>query len=182
MPKLPRALLERRLKNEEEELRSKGYSFRSRSVWAEANIPTVLGQETVPVAYAFDVRLKAKGLVRPNPNDDPSVLEEHEAQLSILESYPYVTDKSRLGAPFRLLWTSPIFHPNIAQGTSAGGPGIVCWDLLKGLIWTNLDTLFGIVKGLELLIEHPNTKSPLRFEQCIDAAKWFDAHPDYLRK
>lgn len=180
MPKLPRALLERRLKNEEEELRSKGYSFHSNALWADVNIPTVLGRETVPVAYRYDVSLKAKGLVKHSKNDDPSIIEDHQVQIFILDSYPYPNPDRRLGAPFRMLWVSPIFHPNIAQGTSADGPGIVCWDLLKTA--TKLDTLLGILLGLESLIGHPNTKSPLRFEQCVDAAKWFDVHPEYLHR
>jgi hypothetical protein len=173
MPKLPQTLLERRLDNEEEEVSSKGYSFKSTPVWADVGIPSVAGQENVPVARRYDVRLTAKGYSRQDKHTDPAPSSEHQAQVFILRAYPYPTDKSRLGAPFRVIWVSSIFHPNIAQGTSAGGSGIVCWDLLK--TWAKLDTLYGIVKGLELLIEHPNTKSPLNLPDCIAAAKWFES-------
>lgn len=174
MPRLPQALLERRLRNEEEELRGKGYSFESTPIWNDVSIASVIGQETVPVARRYDVRLKASGLTRQGIADDPTKISEHQAQVFILISYPYPTDKSQLGAPFRVVWLSSIFHPNIAKGVSTGGTGIVCWQLLKD--WTNLDTLFGIVKGLELLIEHPNPKSALNLEECKAAAKWYDSH------
>jgi len=174
MPSLPRPILEKRLDNEEKELAEKGYRFKREDVWAEREIATVAGKDKVKVARRYEISLKAKGFVRGEKGSPPTEFWDHEAWMYILQSYPFplASGENRLGAPFRLTWLTPIFHPNISSGIKAGGEGIVCWDLFKQ--WKTLDNLYVIVKGSQLLIEHPYTLSPLRFESCRDAAFWFD--------
>ncbi len=175
MPKLPKNILERRLDNEEKDLKSRGYSFQAEGVWKDMIIGSIAGTETLPVARKYEVEVFAKGFVRVPKEAEPKELPKHKTRLYILEAYPYPTDKSDVGAPVRIVWLTSIFHPNISPGMEAKGKGIVCWGIMKE--WTNLDTLYGIVKGLELLIEHPNVKSPLNIPECLDAAKWFANRP-----
>lgn len=172
MPKLPRPVLEKRLDNEESELAAKGYKFTGEDLWKEQEVATVAGRDRVSVARRYEVSLRAKGFMRREKNVPPTEFWDHEAWIYVLDSYPFPSDRSKLGAPFRITWLTPIFHPNISPGIKAGDEGIVCWELLKQ--WKKLDTLYGIVKGTQLLVEHPYTLSPLRFEICRDAALWFD--------
>lgn len=178
MPELPRPILERRLANEEAELSAKGYKFTAKDMWRDERITAVRGPENLAVAKRYEVLLKARGFAREDKNARPTELWDHEAWVYILRSYPFPSDRSPLGAPFRIVWLTPIFHPNIARGIRVGGEGIVCWGLLKQ--WSKLDTLYGIVKGSELLVEHPYTLDPLRFESCRDAALWFDRNKEAL--
>ncbi len=165
--------------NEEKDLKEKGYSFKAEGVWSDVVITSIGGTESLPVARKYEVELKASGLGRKARTAEPTQLRNHRAIVYVLDSYPYPTDKSKVGAPVRIVWLTPIFHPNISPGLEAKGQGVVCWGIMKE--WTNLDTLFGIVKGLELLIEHPNTKSPLKIDECQDAAKWFDQNKKALQ-
>lgn len=172
MPELPQPILERRLNNEEAELAAKGYKFTKEDLWKEQQVTTVAGGERLSVAKRYEISLRARGFLRREKNAPPAEFWDHQAWLYVLRSYPFPSDRSRLGAPFRIVWLTPIFHPNISPGIKGGGEGIVCWELLKQ--WSKLDTLYGIVKGSQLLVEHPYTMSPLRFDICKDAALWFD--------
>lgn len=182
MPKLPRYKLEERLNNEEEILKGKGTYFSRADIWKELEITSytrVIQTERLFVAREYTVDLKAKGFVRSSLEPTPRNLWDHKADIYILDSYPYPTDRSEVGAPVRILWLTPIFHPNIRNGLEAGGDGAICWLLMTE--WTNLDTLYGIVRGLELLIESPNTASPLRDSESLAAAKWFKEQMPVLK-
>lgn len=175
MPKLPRELFERRLANEEAELRAQDIEVKREEVWRELELETVAGREKVPVARKYTLTFPAKGYWWKLPDEPPQPLSEHKVAIYVLETYPYVSD-GRFGAPIRIEWLSPIFHPNIARGVEAGGNGVVCYRILNE--WSRLDTLSSVVRGLRLLIENPDLRDPLRYEENRLARDWFGQHMD----
>jgi hypothetical protein len=181
LPKFPSEVLKKRLDNEEKELAAKGYQLSKEDVWKEIE---VVGErpESIPAARKYSLLIKARGFWRPRPGAPPKPIWEHKVLLYVLDSYPFISKGT--GVPLRAIWLTPIFHPNIANGVEAKGTGFVCWPVLKDK-WTHLDTLYGIVRGLQILIENPNLGDseedrPLRFDECQAAYRWFRENPQAL--
>lgn len=172
---MPIQLLLRRLRNEEEELRKAGYDFDVEDFISGergklVKVNTIYGEEYVEAIRKYTIVLRAKGYEK-TPNGDIIRRDEHKVAIYILRHYPFPSS-SKLGAPIRFEWITPIFHPNISQGTSAGGKGIVCWHILQD--WLPTLNLLTIVKGLEQLVEKPNLADILLFPETREAAKWFE--------
>lgn len=73
-------------------------------------------------------------------------------------------------------WLTPIYHPNI-EPPSPIGEGHICIEMLKEKSLTNLTEF---AKGLAVLVENPNVKSPLPHKVCQDA-KQFISHTESLK-
>jgi hypothetical protein len=181
LPKFPPEVLRKRLDNEEQELAAKGYEFSKEDVWKETE---VVGErpEKIPVARKYSLSIKARGFWKPKSNAPPKPIWDHKVLLYVLDTYPFISKST--GVPLRAIWLTPLFHPNIANGVEAKGTGFVCWPVLKDK-WTHLDTLYGIVRGLQILVENPNLGDteedrPLRFDECQAAYKWFRENPRVL--
>jgi hypothetical protein len=181
LAKFPPDVLRKRLDNEEKELADKSYQFSKEEVWKEIE---VLGErpEKLPVAKKYSLSIKARGFWRLNPSAPPKPIWDHKFLLYVLDSYPFISKST--GVPLRATWLTPLFHPNIANGVEARGTGFVCWPVLKDK-WTHLDTLYGIVRGLQILVENPNIGDreedrPLRFDECQAAYRWFRENPSVL--
>ncbi|MEM2173130.1 MAG: hypothetical protein QXS66_07830 [Thermoproteota archaeon] len=140
------------------------------------NVYTVYGWEEVEVVRTYEVEFEAPCYYRPREGADPLPLTTGVVRIYVLRWYPYYDDSRRLGAPVRLVWLSPIFHPNIAPGERFGGNGVVCWNLLKASM-TKM-SLIGIIEGLRVLISNPYPDDPISIPKiCKDAAEYFKKHP-----
>ena len=184
MSYLPLKLLLRRLKHEEEDLKKNNIWFARYDFYDESKgkefeyvyVPTIYEYEKVPVVVKYTVRIEAQGYWKTGTIRKKIIeWKNHTFEIYILRNYPYpdISGKYRLGAPIRLRWLSPIFHPNIAPGPGYGGDGVVCWDILKK--WIRIFNLISIIKGIKFLIENPNPDDPLRYPICKEAAMWFRA-------
>jgi hypothetical protein len=180
---LPINLLLRRLQNEEEELSrldsvirfSKADHYKGER-GEEIDVFTAYGWNRVEVVRSYDIEFKAQGFYMPNNSTRPLPLNSHVVKVFILRWYPYYDDSRRLGAPVRLSWVTPIFHPNIAPGIKFGGNGVVCWNLLKKSI-TKI-SLSAIVNGLIVLVSNPYPDDPISVPKiCKEAALYFKEHP-----
>jgi hypothetical protein len=180
---LPMNLLFKRLENEENELHASSYVRRvfktdhySGEKGKKMHIYTVYGWEEVEVIRVYDVEFEASCYYRPREGIDPLPLTTGVVRIYVLRWYPYYDDSRRLGAPVRLVWLSPIFHPNIAPGEKFGGNGVVCWNLLKASM-TKM-SLIGIIDGLRILISNPYPDDPISIPKiCKDAAEYFKKRP-----
>jgi len=180
---LPMKLLLKRLENEENDLRTSNeiirfsktdYYFGEKG--KEISVYTVYGWEDVETVRTYDIEFKAQCYYRPKKGMDPLPLNSGAVRIYVLRWYPYYDDSRRLGAPVRLVWLTPIFHPNIAPGEKFGGNGVVCWNLLKKSI-TKI-SLIAIINGLRILISNPYPDDPISFpEICKEAAEYFKKHP-----
>ncbi len=175
---LPFKRLLRVLENEEEELNEQGYKFSKVDFFDDKNeftyleVPTVYGLETVPVVRKYRIlNLKALGYWFDHAQRLVQYW-DHKVDIYILRSYPLPDDRLRFRAPVRIVWLTPIFHPNIAPGSEYGGTGVVCWGMLKK--WTQRNTLLSLLEGLKLLVENPDPTDPIYNPSiCLEAAKYF---------
>lgn len=87
----------------------------------------------------------------------------HDLKIAITRHYPYQTPIVR--------WQSPIFHPNIM---SPDDGGFVCTKLVKK--WSFSSDLYMFLKGLELLLAHPNPDDPYENNSCTMAAEYFNTN------
>jgi len=176
---LPLKRLLQRLNNEEEECRREGYEFTRINLLKEnkpqkITVPTVYGSEKVSAIRRYTFNFRALGYWK----QGSSITQywDHMVDIYILRHYPYSDPDKRLGAPIRLVWLTPIFHPNIAPGVQYGGTGVVCWALLRKTLKTI--NLLSIVKGLEYLVQNPEPNDPLVHPPiCLEAARYFKEHP-----
>jgi hypothetical protein len=178
------AKLIERLKNEEDQVRKAGYGIVHRQEFFNAEkgveyrmvkVPTVYGIEQVPAVIKYRYKLHAQGYVK-NERGQVEQLWEHMFDLYVLRSYPFPLATSRLGAPIRIVWITPIFHPNIAPGVDYGGSGVVCWRAF--IKWTAMINMLNIVEGVKQLIENPEPNDPIRNPPiCLEAAEYFKKRP-----
>lgn len=95
-------------------------------------------------------------------------LNSHRILIKINKSFPYPG-----GLDFS--WYSNIFHPNIhpveLPKSEQHGTGYICLNVLKK--WSRLSDLETTVKALEKLVENPNPDDPLKYDICLEAAKFF---------
>jgi len=168
------SLLLKRLKNEEAELvKTKGEVFESEDFYQGENgkkikLLTISGEEEIEVVRKYRTRIYASGYEK--VDGEIKRREWHIVDIYILRHYP-LPSPTKLGAPVRFQWVTPIFHPNISNGIEAGGFGVVCWNILKE--WIPNFTLLHIVEGLERLVESPNPDDALMYPECKEAAVWF---------
>ena len=167
-------ILLKRLANEEKELRRLGYTFTVEDLHEgergkKLKISTVVGEEEVEVVKRYRIKIRARGYEKRNGRIIPR--NEHETYIYVLRSYPLPVSSSKLGAPLRFTWITPIFHPNISNGIEAGGKGIVCWYILQE--WLTIINLLSVVKGLERLVENPNPDDALNLPETREAAIWY---------
>jgi hypothetical protein len=188
------------LDREEKELNKRGVSFHREDVWRCADVPDPIVARTesdlkvwspLPhryrrmsriefVARKYEIEIDAAGYQRESMGNSPEPRRSHAVGLFILRNYPSrvygnVYEVGRV-LSFILEWLTPIFHPNIDTGSSAGGTGIVyapgnALDLYFG----RQVTLVGIIDGLKSLVENPYMLNYLLLPECRDAWKWFDA-------
>jgi ubiquitin-protein ligase len=171
---LPLEFVFKRLENEEKEIGDIviRYSKEDFTNGKKIGIATVLGYEIIAPVRVYNVEFKAEGLMLPYKSTTPIPFSNHAASIYILRNYPFPDDSSKLGAPVRIEWISPIFHPNIAPGRKYGGTGVVCWQALKK--WMKTFNLRGLILGLRILVENPNPDDPLKFPPvCLQAAEYF---------
>lgn len=176
-------MLLNRLRNEEKELeksnskileKQKFYDISKKREFKEIEVPTVYGIEKVPAVVKYRIEVEAQGFVL-DANARIVPLNQHVFDLYVLRSYPFPMER-RLGAPIRIEWITPIFHPNIAPGRSYGGTGVVCWRALAQ--WTTQLNLSNIVEGVKLLIENPDVNDPIHNPPiCLRAAEYFKLNP-----
>jgi len=176
---LPLEFVLRRLDNEEKEMAELVVRYHReelRSKPKDVVVATSIGYETIRPIRRYDVEFKAPGFMLPLKSSVPIPLMDHAVRIFILPNYPFPDDSSRLGAPIRFEWVTPIFHPNISPGPRYGGTGVVCWDILKK--WVKMFNLKTIVEGLKLLVSNPNPEDPLRLPPiCTQAAEYFKKNP-----
>ncbi|MEM4004042.1 MAG: ubiquitin-conjugating enzyme E2 [Desulfurococcaceae archaeon] len=141
----------------------------------EVEVPTVYGLEKVPAVVMYLFEIEALGYVLDASSNKVVPLSRHIFELYILRSYPFPMDR-RLGAPLRIVWVTPIFHPNIAPGVEYEGTGVVCWRAFSK--WISTMNLKSILEGVKLLVENPNPDDPLRNPPiCLEAARYFKENP-----
>ena len=82
----------------------------------------------------YILRFSGRGIWKRNPQDEPSVRDEHEVHIRLGASYPRMMPE--------LAWKSPIFHPNISASgvVCLGGYGTywvpsLALDELCGMLW-----------------------------------------------
>lgn len=148
MPSMPRALLVARLRNEVEAART-------------ATRHIVLLED--PDFAAFPVTLSVTLRGAPGPvrkGGRVGTVETHRLQLQVTHEYPYRKPVVQ--------WMSDIFHPNIMKYSEGG---FVCTRLLEDWSWES--TLADFLRGLEVLLQKPNPKSPYATCTCKEAAAYF---------
>ena len=182
MPRLPMSILLKRLENEEKELKEAGIEFEAIPLYEDergklVKVSTIYGEEYVEAVKKYIVTLHAKGYEK-MPSGDIIERYEHKVAIYVLRHYPFPSG-SRLGAPIRFEWITPIFHPNISQGTSVGGKGVVCWHVLQD--WLPTLNLLSIIKGLKSLVEKPNLNDILLFPETREAASWYEEREKSLK-
>ncbi len=160
MPKLPEAILRKRVQNEIAQVVRKTehavvVKDRSFSSWP-AVLDIVLKNSPGPVKRGDRVTTKYT----------------HKVRITITKEYPYQKPIVE--------WQSEIFHPNIMDPFDGG---YVCTKLLDR--WTAQDNLYKFIIGLESLLANPNANDPYGTCSCKDAALYFREHtfrPGTLRK
>ncbi len=138
----------------------------------KVTLETIFGVETLTVARIYRIRINARGYERTSAGEIIP-RNTHEFLLYILRSYPFPipSKKTKGGAPIRIVWLTPIFHPNIMPGLEGGGKGVVCWGVLQQ--WLPTMTLKDIVTGIKNLVEHPNIYDAILSPETKEAAEWF---------
>ncbi len=148
MPSLPRPILVARLRNEVERARK-----RTRHL--------VLVEDTefaqFPVTMAITLR-NAPGPVRKGGRVTSA--DSHRLKLQVTQDYPYQKPIVQ--------WMSDIFHPNIMSYSEGG---FVCTRFLDN--WTFNSELADFLRGLEVLLQKPNPRSPYATCICNEAAAYF---------
>jgi peroxin-4 len=86
------------------------------------------------------------------PKDSPYEGGTFELSLRCPETYPL--------APPKVLFVTPVFHPNVLFKT-----GEICLDILKPDAWTPAWTLQSVCRAVVALLSHPEADSPL----CVRA-------------
>ena len=91
------------------------------------------------------------------PKDSPYEGGTFELSLKCPDSYPL--------APPKVLFVTPVFHPNVLYKT-----GEICLDILKPDAWTPAWTLQSVCRAVAALLSHPEADSPLyaRQQQSIE--------------
>ena len=148
MPAMPRALLTARLRNEIEA---------ARTATRHVILVEDPDYETFPVTLSVTLR-GSPGPVRKDGR--VTEVDIHRLQIQITNEYPY-------RKPI-VLWMSDIFHPNIMKYSDGG---FVCTRLLEN--WTWESTLVDFLRGLEVLLQKPNPRSPYATCTCREAAAYF---------
>lgn len=167
MPELPFEIWKDRINNEIKTLQRLNVIEKDSVVWHSNNIELLIS-------------IKALGFVLGDFKDDVNLVPQkfHRIFMKINRSFPYPG-----GIDFA--WYSNIFHPNIhpVELTSSKNPGTgyICLNVLKQ--WSRLSDLETTVKALEKLVENPNPDDPLKYDLCLEAAKFFKkTDMDDLRK
>ncbi len=149
MPKLPRDLLKKRLRQELKMCERK----------LEHNI-FVMDQ----VLSEFPIEIRVTMINTPGPVMKAEKLANrftHEFSMTITEQYPYEKPIVR--------WGTPIYHPNIMLPKDGGH---VCTRLLDD--WNFQSNLLSFIYGIESLLSNPNPKSPWGSNSCTEAAEYFN--------
>ena len=178
MPKLPLPLLKDRLKNEEQELRSlktvrllSTIDYCENTKCSNVRLFTINGIEELEAVKRYTIELYARGFERTS-SGQIIPREKHKLHIYVLRHYPF--NHPKYGAPIRIIWLTPIFHPNISSGKEAGGKGIVCWRILQE--WIPNFNLADIVIGIKDLVEKPNVDDAILLPETKEAAEWFRKH------
>jgi peroxin-4 len=82
------------------------------------------------------------------PKDSPYEGGNFELSLKCPPAYPL--------APPKVLFVTPVFHPNVLYKT-----GEICLDILKPDAWTPAWTLQSVCRAVAALLSHPEADSPL---------------------
>ena len=82
------------------------------------------------------------------PKDSPYEGGIFELSLRCSDTYPL--------APPKVLFVTPVFHPNVLFKT-----GEICLDILKPDAWTPAWTLQSVCRAVVALLSHPEADSPL---------------------
>ena len=171
----------KRLKNEERELLRNKYKitkyiyYNKKREFTEVEVPTVYGLEAIPVVVRYRINIWALGYEL-DPSNRVRQRWNHTFDLYIMRNYPLPYTSRRLGAPIRIVWVTPIFHPNIAPGEDYGGTGVVCWNVFKK--WLPAMNLLSIVRGVENLVANPDPGDPIHNPPiCLKAAEYFKNNP-----
>ena len=82
------------------------------------------------------------------PKDSPYSGGTFELSLRCADTYPL--------APPKVLFVTPVFHPNVLYKT-----GEICLDILKPDSWTPAWTLQSVCRAVAALLSHPEADSPL---------------------
>ncbi len=152
MPQLPFAILRRRLANEIQK--------------CARQLPHKI-EVTDPTISQFPLRLSVTLVDSPGPvldNDRIRSRFTHHCDLYISRDYPYEKP--------RVVWRTPIFHPNITMPEDGG---YFCSGLLDD-IGFNFD-LYHFIRAVESLISNPNPYSPWDTVSCLKASLYFHEHP-----
>jgi ubiquitin-conjugating enzyme E2 C len=146
---LPRDILRKRLKNEIEYCKERlAHNVLPRDAELSA-FPTYIDVEM----YGVPTLAMADGSVVSIYN--------HKLVIEITEEYPYQKPIVK--------WQTPIFHPNIMSPEDGG---YVCTKLLQD--WHFSSDLCSFILSLEVLLTHPNPKSPHGTRTCTMAAEYFN--------
>ena len=102
----------------------------------------------------FDVQLKDDAdafvwtVVLAGPPGTPYEGGTFELSIKCQPNYPL--------APPKVLFVTPVFHPNVLYKT-----GEICLDILKPDAWTPAWTLQSVCRAVMALLSHPEADSPL---------------------
>ncbi|MFA5771937.1 MAG: ubiquitin-conjugating enzyme E2 [Thermoplasmata archaeon] len=146
---LPRDILRKRLKNEIQICKDK---------LAHRVSPRDMSLSVFPTS--FDVELYGVPALAAVGDSIVSIY-NHSLVIEITEEYPYQKPVVR--------WQTPIFHPNIMSPEDGG---YVCTKLLQN--WSFASNLYSFILSLEVLLTHPNPKSPHGTRTCTMAAEYFN--------
>lgn len=176
------ALLER-ISNEEKDVEKAGFKILHKQLFCdplkkkeykEIEVPTVYGLEKIPAVVKFTFEMTARGYTL-DRQERVSPQHNHVFDLYILRNYPFPTNR-RLGAPVRVVWITPIFHPNISPGVDYGGTGVICLRALNK--WVSTFNLRNLLEGIRLLVENPDVEDPIHNPPiCLRAAEYFKKTP-----
>jgi len=148
VPSMPRALLVARLRNEVEAARS-------------ATRHIILVEDPDYASFPANLSVTLRGAPGPVRKDGRvQQVDIHRLQLQITHEYPY-------RKPI-VQWMSDIFHPNIMKYSEGG---FVCTRLLEDWSWKS--TIADFLRGLEVLLQRPNPRSPYATCTCREAAAHF---------
>jgi ubiquitin-protein ligase len=99
----------------------------------------------------------------------------HELEMS-LQYKDYHGSRVYPRHPPRVVFRTPIFHPNIGEFCRATGEAAICLDILKDdSKWSPLNTLATVGQSILLLLDNPNSLSPLNptaarlWDRCVAA-------------
>jgi len=119
-----------------------------------------------PFLKSFPVKLDVTLLRVPGPSQSEQKIVSryiHRLQIIITEDYPYERPIVK--------WQTPVFHPNIMSPKDGG---YVCTKLLEN--WDFRSNLATFIKGIEILLAHPNPENPFGSDSCTRAAEYFRNH------